>query len=168
MIPSRGCGRVLAAVSLMACAGCASTVAYTSGTANSLTTSGPFSLRLEVPAVVAGGQPVSLRLVLKNITKDTLMVAMPDVVMLRTDYKVYRWSHRVWHKLWHRSGASAELQGPLAPNDSLMFTDFWPQRTDHRVPVGPGKYTIIGTVHENGVTQATEGIVSAPVQVRVR
>ncbi|MFL5483202.1 MAG: hypothetical protein ACJ8AK_13565 [Gemmatimonadaceae bacterium] len=135
---------------------------------SSVTTSGPFSLRLEAPAVIAGGQPVPLRLVLTNISKDTVMFALPSVGRLQTDYKVYRWSYRVRHKLWHRSGASAELQGPLAPGDSLIFMDMWPQRTDHRLPVGPGKYTVIGTVHELGNTQSTEGIVSAPLQVRIR
>ena len=159
---------VVIAVAAMACGGCASTVAYSSGTASSLSKSGPLSLRLDAPAVVAGGQPVQLRLVLTNISRDTVMVVLPDVVPWRTDYQVYRWSHRAWHKLWHRGGEGAALMARVAPNDSLVFTDKWPQITNHRVPVGPGKYTIIGTVYEAGVTQTIGGIVSAPVQVRVR
>src|SRR5436309_698748 len=102
MPASATCGRVLAALAGMASGGCASTVAYTSGMTTSVRTSGPFSLRLEAPAVVAGGQPVPLRLVLTNISKDTVMFALPSLGQLQTDYKVYRWSYRVRHKLWHR------------------------------------------------------------------
>lgn len=136
--------------------------------ASSIRTQGPLSLRLEAPAIVGGGQPVPLRIVMTNISNDTLTIAVPDHAFFQTDIKITQWSMQIWHKLRHHSCGCAALEWPLAPHDSVVFRDLWPQRTNHHWPVAPGKYTVIATVDEEGVNRNCCGIQSAPIQIRVR
>jgi intracellular proteinase inhibitor BsuPI len=155
-------------VAILASQACASATAFSTGTASSLTVSGPFSLRLEVPPEVAGGQPVPLRLVLTNVGKDTLRIILPGQTHRRADFVVMRRSKKVWQKLRRGAWEDIAMEGRLAPNDSLVFQDLWPQQTNHGGPVGPGKYTVKGIIDESGVTKALGGIVSAPVAFRIR
>src|SRR5882672_3090685 len=137
-----------AAIGVLAFVACASTTAFTTGTTKSVTVMGPLSLRLEVPAVVAGGQPVPLRLVLTNVGEDTLWIRLPGQPHRQADFVVTRWSKEVWQKLRRGGWLDVAMEGQFAPNDSLVFHDLWPQRTNHGWPVGPGKYTVRGIVHE--------------------
>jgi hypothetical protein len=155
-------------IGLLASDACASTTAFTAGTVSSLTATGPFSLRLEVPAVVAGGQPVPLRLVLTNVGKDTLRIRLPGQPHRQADFVVTRWSKEVWQKLRRGGWLDVAMEGLFAPGDSLVFHDLWPQRTNHGWSVGPGNYTVRGIVHERAVTNGLGGIVSAPVEFRIR
>jgi hypothetical protein len=135
----RRLGFCAAGLAASACIAWASTTAYTTGTVSSLSVTGPVSLRLDVPAVVAGGQPLPLRLVLTNLGKVTVMIGVPDQKFFRTDFMVMHGSRQVWHKLRHRSCGCAVQEGPLSPNDSLVFQESWPQRSDHHWPVSPGR-----------------------------
>src|SRR4051812_46443467 len=99
----RRLGSCAAALAASACIACASTTAYTTGTVSSVVTTGPLSLRLDVPAVVAGGQLIPLRLVLTNVGKTTVMIGVPDQKFARTDFMVMHGTRQVWNKLRHRS-----------------------------------------------------------------
>jgi len=109
-----------------------------------------------------------LRLVLTNISDRTVMIGVPDQRFYRTDFKVMQGSRTVWHKLRHKSCACAEMEGPLSPNSSVTFLDFWPQRNNHHWPIAPGKYTVKGIVFEANFSNTPGGIESAPVDIRVR
>ena len=160
--------RVGLGIVVWACIACASTTQYTTGMVSSVTTSGPLTLRLEAPAIVAGGQPVPLRLVLTNTSDSTVRIGVPDQKFYRTDFKIMQGSRTVWHKLRHRSCACAEMTGPLSPNSSVTFVDFWPQRSNHHWPIAPGKYTVKAIVFEASFGNTPGGIESAPVDIRVR
>jgi hypothetical protein len=135
---------------------------------SSVQVAGPLSLRLEVPAVIAGGQSVPLRLVVTNISKDTVMIGRPDHEFFVTDYTVMHGSRVVWQKLRHRSCACAELSGPLAPSASLSFLDYWPQRNNHHWPVSPGRYTVTGTIDVDDLPGTPGSSEVGPVEFRVR
>jgi hypothetical protein len=107
-------------------------------------------------------------MVMTNISNDTLMVSVPDHGFFQTDIMVTQWSMQIWHKLKHKSCGCAALEWPLAPHDSVIFHDVWPQRTNHHWPLAPGKYTVKGVVFEEGVTRVGGEIESAPITIRVR
>ena len=138
------------------------------GTVSSLTVTGPWSLRLDAPAVVGGGQAVPLRLVLTNTGEKTLRIELPGDQRHRADFVVMRGSTEVWEKLRGAMSLDFLWVMHIAPNDSVVFQDLWPQRTNRRRLVSPGKYTVKGIVFERTLTKSPGGMVSAPVEVIIR
>ena len=153
---------------VVACAACASTTAYTAGTASSLNLRGPFRLRLEVPAVVAGGQPVTLRFVLTNVSRESVLVTMPCYPQQHVDFVVMHGSRKVWDKMRGSTILECALEAHLAPNDSMVFRGLWAQRDNHRHRVSPGRYSVTASVVESESRELPEGITSAPVEFRIR
>ena len=156
------------AFALVVCAGCASTMAYTVGSATSTTVRGPYRLRLDAPAVVAGGQPVSLRFVLTNVAQHSVLISMPCYPHQHVDFVVTRGSRQVWDKLRGSTIMECALMAGLAPNDSMVFREVWGQRDNHRRRVSPGRYSVQATVVESTSAEFPEGITSAPVAFRIR
>jgi hypothetical protein len=61
---------------------------------------------------------------------------------------------QVWSRLHSRRGEPVPMiirSRPIAPGDSVVFTDSWHQRTNAGVPAMPGRYWIRGTLdtHED-------------------
>lgn len=149
------------AAAVVALFGCASTTRYTEGTATSLAVVDSLSLRLEVPAVVAGGQPVRMRLVVTNVSTRTLTIGLPGDPKQRADFVVMLGKKEFWEKLRGATILESLMEARIAPNDSLVFVDFWQQRTNHRRPVAKGRYRVKGILVETGIA-------SEPVEFRIR
>lgn len=153
---------------VVACGACASTMAYSAGNASSVNVRGPYRLRLEVPAVVAGGQPVPLRFVLTNVAKESVLVTMPCYPHQHVNFVVMHGSRQVWDKLRGSTILECALEARLAPNDSMVFRGLWGQRDNHRHRVSPGRYSVTASVVEGESKEFPEGITSAPVEFRIR
>lgn len=140
---------------------CRSATAFTVGTASALKVEGPFSARLDVPSEVGGGQAVSLRFVLTNITKDTVTLRLYGMEQQRANFLVSRGSREIWEKLRGATMLESATEERIAPSDSVVFLDIWRRTTNHRRPASPGKYTVKARI------PGTD-IVSSPVEFRLR
>jgi hypothetical protein len=129
---------------------------------------GPLSLTLEVPVVATIGQPVPLRLTLTNTGSDTVMIGLPGVESQRADFVVSKGGKEVWSKLRGSTMLDVLLTGPLVPGEATTFNAIWTQRDNHGNRVAAGAYTVQGFLNESLASHSAGGIVSAPVEIRIR
>lgn len=83
-----------------------------------------------------------LRLVLTNVTKDTVELSTYGMREQRVDFVVMHGRREVWEKLRGSTMLDIALSARIASGDSLVFQDRWNGRTNHRHLVSPGIYTV--------------------------
>lgn len=111
----------------------------------------PLQLRLDLPPRVRTGEPVPLRLVLKNngfSAEEFELRGEPssfDVVVFSLD------GSEVWSRLEETSQPMALRTCSIEPGDELILSDFWLQRSYKGDPVPPGTYMVQGILPVAGV-----------------
>lgn len=107
-------------------------------------------LRVEVPAEVAAGEPVPIKLRVQNVSERTLTLYLTgrtiafDVVVERLG------GARVWRRLEGEVVQSILRLDTLAPGEALVLEDSWDQRSDAGGTVPPGEYRVRGELLTEG------------------
>ncbi len=121
------------------------------------------SLGLDVPAEVAAGRIVRIRLRARNTTERTIHLHLRgrevafDVVVRRPDGSV------VWRRLQDRAVPAILRLEILEPGEALELEARWDQRTNDGAAAGPGAYTVRGSL----LTDQPRPIETEPVPLRV-
>jgi Intracellular proteinase inhibitor len=102
-------------------------------------------LRLEVPASMRVGTPVSFELTLQNTSKRAVTLTLGgrpayDVVVATPEgQEIWRWSHgEAIQQILERK--------PLKAGEALEFTAVWGQRDNAGTPIPAGTYQVRGVV----------------------
>jgi hypothetical protein len=110
--------------------------------------------KVDVPLHAPRGAAVPLRLVVHNSSDSPVWLETGDSAYA-FDFVVSDSSGaQVWSRLQSRRNDPVPMiirSRPIAPGDSVVFTDSWNQRTDGGDPAMPGRYSIRGTLdtHED-------------------
>lgn len=105
---------------------------------------GSLGLRLEAPAEVRSGEPVTLRLVLENRGDEPAEVELGgdpvafDFVITADD------GAEVWSRLEGVAVSDILQSRTLAPGETIEFTESWEQRGNDGRRVRPGTYRVRG------------------------
>jgi hypothetical protein len=121
------------------------------------------SMRVEivVPPRVAAGAPVPIAIRIGN-TADRPIELHLQGRTVTFDLTVRRGDAVVWRRL-EGEGVQAILQlRPLAPGEVLVLEDTWRQQDNAGRQVGPGEYTVSGTVPTDGAPLSV-----GPVPLRI-
>jgi hypothetical protein len=118
---------------------------------------------MEVPATVAAGENISMKLTVTNTTAAPIDLYLGgrditfDIVV--TDSS----GSQVWQRLEDEVVQSILQLRTLAAGEKIEMSDEWNQRTRRGRPVGPGVYTVQGSV----ITDGTSLLVSDGATVRI-
>lgn len=123
------------------------------------------SARVDLPkADVAVGEPVTIRLVLRNGGSHEEELAFVSGANQRIDVMVLDSAGReVWSRLYHQDIDLGRIVVRLRAGDSLVFTERWNQRDNEGRPVTPGTYTVQG--HHSPRSDASSWRASAHLRV---
>ena len=119
---------------------------------------------VEVPATVAAGESIPMTLTVTNTTAAPIDLYLGgrditfDIVV--TDSK----GSKVWQRLEDEVVQSILQLRTLAAGEKIEMSDEWNQRTRQGRPVGPGVYTVQGSV----ITDGTSSLEASPVRVTIR
>jgi hypothetical protein len=111
-------------------------------------------VKVDVPSHVARGAAVPLRLVVHNSSSRPVWLETGDSAYAFDLVVSDSLGAQVWSRLRSRRDEPIPMiirSRPIAPGDSVMFTDLWDQRTNAGNPAMPGRYSIRGTLdtHED-------------------
>lgn len=119
-------------------------------------------VELMVPQAIAAGRPVPVTLRISN-TGDRPLDLYLQGRPIAFDLTVQRGDQVVWRRL---EGATLSLIlqiRTLAPGEVLDLKETWKQEDNAGRPVGPGDYTVTGSVLTDG-----EPLRAAPTPLRIR
>lgn len=109
----------------------------------------PLSLSLSSPDTTGAGEPVPLRLTLKNegsrpggIEFEDYPVPY-DLIVTRADGNV------VWHRMYGKVVAGSPNERVFAPEDSAVFDTVWDQRNSRGEQLPAGSYRVWGAIVAN-------------------
>lgn len=122
------------------------------------------SLRLDlvVPAQIAGGEPVGMTLRVENVAErplDLYLVGRTIAFDLVVEDPA---GVEIWSRLHDQVVQQILRVEHLAPGDTLVLEDTWPQRSNAGRPVVPGEYQVRGEVLAEGGP-----LVAGPVPLRI-
>lgn len=110
----------------------------------------PLQLSLELPPRVRAGDPIPMRLVLRNhgFRAETVDLGEPltfDIVVFSLD------GLEVWSRFETVFQPRILQTHAIGAGKSLVFVDAWKQRTNEGCPVAPGTYMVQGILPVAGV-----------------
>lgn len=120
-------------------------------------------LSLQVPTPVRAGDPVPIGLRLVNEGGKPLTLELRgrpiafDIAVEDAE------GDQVWRRLEGRTVSAILQVRNLAPGDSLELRETWDQRGDDGTPVGPGTYTVRGSLP----TVSRGRLEAPPVELRI-
>jgi hypothetical protein len=111
-------------------------------------------VKVDVPSHSTGGRPLPLRLVVHNSSRRPVWLETGDSAYAFDFVVSDSLGTEVWSRLHSRRSDPIPMiirSRPIAPGDSVVFTDLWNQRTNAGDPARPGRYWIRGTLdtHED-------------------
>jgi hypothetical protein len=121
------------------------------------------SVTTDVPADVATGERIPVTIRVTNTTAAPVDLYLRgreitfDIVV--TDAS----GAQVWQRLEDEAAQAILQLRTLGPAETIELKDEWNQRTRRGRPVGPGEYTVKGSV----VTDGTNLLMSGPVRLRI-
>lgn len=109
------------------------------------------SMRVEivVPRRVAAGAPVPMAIRIANTTRRPLELHLQGRSAI-FDLTVRRGDTVVWRRLEGEAVQAILQLRTLAPGEALVLEETWHQKDDAGKRVGPGEYTVSGTVPTDG------------------
>lgn len=123
-------------------------------------------IELVVPRTVALGDPVPIAIRIVNTTARGLELHLQGRTVV-FDLAVRRGETLVWRRLEGESAQAILQLRTLAPGEVLELADTWPLRDNAGGRVGPGEYSVSGTVPTDGAP-IRAGPVSVSVVERAR
>jgi hypothetical protein len=106
--------------------------------------------KVDVPSGPAGRRPLPLRLVVHNSSKRPVWLETGDSSYAFDFVVSDSLGAQVWSRLHSRRSDPIPAiirSRPIAPGDSVVFTDVWDQRTNAGDLVRPGSYWVRGTLN---------------------
>ena len=98
------------------------------------------------------GEVITITLTVTNKGNSSLKLTFPsaqqyDFVITMGGEEIWRWSH-------DKMFAAVLTEGTLAPSESTVYQEKWPQKDYQGEPVPPGSYQVIGvlTAHPESVS----------------
>jgi hypothetical protein len=107
---------------------------------------------VRTPSAVSSGQPVSLRLVVRNTSNRPVWLEIGDSTYAFNLIVAESDGVEVWNRLQSmRNGPIPAILKTyaIAPGDSVQFQDTWDQQADHGRQVAPGTYSVRGALNTN-------------------
>jgi hypothetical protein len=104
-------------------------------------------LQVEVPAQTVVGQPMDLRLVVRNSSGSVMNLSGGPPNEAYEFYVYDGTGHEVWRSLYAYDVASAVLANwTIAPHDQVSHEVSWSGVGDDGQPLPPGNYTVTGKI----------------------
>ncbi len=112
-----------------------------------------FKMEFDTKGSYREGQPVNMKMFLKNISDKQLEITFPYSV--EVDFLVFREDDWIFFKVptlvWSYAIAQKSYEKPhtltLKPGETKVFAAEWPQEMQDGSPAKPGNYNIIGKIH---------------------
>lgn len=122
------------------------------------------SLRLDllVPHQVAAGSPVEMTLRVENVAGRPLDLYLMGRSIAYDLIVEDEAGAEVWSRLHDAVLQQILRVEHLAPGDTLVLEDSWPQRSNAGSPVPPGEYRVRGEIFTEG-----EPLTAGPVPLRI-
>jgi hypothetical protein len=127
-------------------------------------------VKVDGPSHSPGGRALPLRLVVRNSSERPVWLETGDSSYAFDFVVSDSLGAQVWSRLYSRRNDPIPMiirSRPIAPGDSVVFTDTWYQRTNAGEPARPGRYWVRGTLdtHEDRENESDMRTAARPMMI---
>ena len=129
-----------------------------------------FRGKVYVPLQATYGQPIPVRMAVRNTSDRPVWLETGDSAYAFDIVVTDSAGAEVWSRLRSRRADAIPAiirSHPIAPGDSVLYTDWWDQRTNAGKQVAPGLYRIRGVLDTHEDAESVADMRTARETVRV-